>query len=230
MNSSFKRKIVTICFVSIIVSLKLNAQDSSYHMQPSALAVAEARFAFVSLPEDFIEEKKTVNEGKWKGLGFSFHTNLLVYPNEYKRFRQADYIGLSGGVGYSRDKWWLNGRIDLGWQMHYAINREADFGMRVYGMMAWDKIGFNGVMIHPSFRIWGIYIDLLVGMPVGYPKDLGRNYAEGNLRFLFPNDSKTATDRWYVGFKTIYTKGINFDNSRTDAVLSQFHITGGLML
>jgi hypothetical protein len=207
-----------------------NAQDSSYRMSPSGTSVAEARFAFVSMPEDYIGEKKTVKEGKWNGLCISFHTNIFVNIDESRRWRSGDYLGFSGGIGGSRHGFWYNGRIDLGWQIHYAITHRSDFGFRAYGTMMADRIGFNGIMLHPSFRFGGLYMDLAVGLPIGYPTDRPRSYAEGGFRLLFPNDSKTNTDRWFVGFKTAYTKATNYDNSKTNTGLTHFYITGGLML
>jgi hypothetical protein len=226
-----KRKILIFGSFLCFIFSPVQAQDSTYYkMSPSGASVAEGRLIRVVMPEDYMQEKKTVKEGKWVGIGLSFHSNIFANMSDIKRLRTGDYIGVAGGIGGSRHGLWYNARLDLGWQVHYAFTPRSDFGFRAYGMVALDKIAFNGIMLHPSFRFGGVYLDLVVGIPIGYPIDMPRTYAEGNLRLLFPNDSKTETDRWYVGFKTIYTQGTNFDNSRTNTAMSQFHFTTGLML
>lgn len=229
--SKFVKVIRPLLSFSIVFFVQvLYGQDSSFRQSPSGLSVAEGRLSYVNLLKDYKNQNSLVGRGRFAGLGASFSSNLFSRVNEHKRFRQGDFEGLGFGLGAGGKGFWLNARVDLGWQFHYALTKHADLGFRTYGVFIIDKIPFSGVMFHPSFKLRSLYLDYLTGAFVKIGNSLKRNYQEINFRFLLPNERSDDYDRWYVGFKAVQVKGINSDLRNSTTRMNQGHITLGLML
>lgn len=217
-------------YLLLLISGQLYAQDSTYRQSPSGLTLAEVRFGRAKLLDDFITPGNTVKEGNATGLGATFSTTLFRRVDEAARFRHGDFEGIGLGIGGGKTGLWLHGKLDLGWQFHYAFTKITDFGFRAYGTYVYDKIPYAGFIFHPSIKVGVFYLDVAGGFQFHLNDAKDRTFTEVNARLLIPNDDPNDMDRWFIGFRGYSFSGRNENLSNSNTWYRQGYLTLGLML
>lgn len=225
-----KKTIVTLALFVTLITLpntSLFAQDSIL-VYPAALTNVEFRLGAGNLTSDFKGLSRNSDQGRYAGFGISFQSNLFRNPSEAKQFRSADFLGLGFNLGVGKTGLWAQGKVDIGWQFHYAINPTIDLGIRTYATAIYNKISYTGVQFHPSVRYGRLYADFNTGIPIALGGETSRRYFEGNFRLLL-QEKHEDTDRWFLGIKYINMQVRNNDKDNAWVALKQYHITAGLI-